>query len=126
PPSSGSGFDNPQYMGSGQSTAQYDGGDVQRNGVNYKFITNGWGPNYESQNISWNGTSFTVANFSGQPGPNYEPAGYPTMYCGQYSERMPSKACGLPAPIDSLQSLRTGWRWKANGNASDYNAAWDI
>jgi hypothetical protein len=113
-------------MGSGQSTAQYDGGDVQRNGVNYKFITNGWGPGYDSQNISWNGTSFTVASFSGVPGPQHQPAGYPTMYCGKYSERTASKECGLPASIDSLSSLRTGWRWKANGNTSDYNSAWDI
>lgn len=121
-----SGFGTPQYSGSGASTAQYDGGDVQRNGVNYKFITNGWGPGYENQNISWNGTSFTVASFNGSPGPNYEPAGYPTMYCGKYSERTPSKECGLPAAIDSLDALRTGWRWKANGNTGEYNAAWDI
>lgn len=127
PPATESGFGTPQYTGSGSSSERYGGGDVQRNGVNYKFITNGWGPGYENQSISWNGTSFTVASFNGSPGDNYQPAGYPTMYCGQYSEvGKPSKECGLPASIDSLSSLKTGWRWKANGNTSDYNAAWDI
>jgi hypothetical protein len=35
-------------------------------------------------------------------------------------------ACGLPAAIDQITSLKTGWRWAANGNTGAYNAAYDI
>jgi hypothetical protein len=35
-------------------------------------------------------------------------------------------SCGLPATISSLKSVKTGWRWQANGNSGQYNAAWDI
>jgi hypothetical protein len=34
--------------------------------------------------------------------------------------------CGLPAAISGLKQVKTGWRWEANGNAGQYNAAWDI
>jgi hypothetical protein len=54
------------------------------------------------------------------------------MFCGAYSTDSNGGAfktsvgqCGLPAAINSLQSVRTGWRWKPNGNGQ-YNAAWDI
>jgi hypothetical protein len=35
-------------------------------------------------------------------------------------------SCGLPGAISGLKSVKTGWRWKANGNSGQYNAAWDI
>ena len=28
--------------------------------------------------------------------------------------------------MSSLKSVKTGWRWEANGNSGQYNAAWDI
>ena len=55
----------------------------------------------------------------------YEPASYPTVFCGVYSDSR-SGPCGLPKAIASIGSLRTGWRWNANGNAGQYNAAYDI
>ena len=58
-------------------------------------------------------------------GPNYQPASYPAMFCGAYSDSR-SKECGLPATLDSLTSLKTGWSWDPNGNDSEYNAAYDI
>jgi hypothetical protein len=61
----------------------------------------------------------------GQRGAGYEPASYPTVFCGAYSDSR-SGDCGLPKPLASIQSLRTGWRWNANGNAGQYNAAYDI
>ncbi len=114
------------YQGGGTTTNQYAEADVYRNGVGYKFIANGWGSGWQSHNISWQGTSFTVNSLNGSQGANYSPAGYPTMFCGYYSEKQSSGGCGLPTAISSLTSVKTGWRWKANGNNGQYNAAWDI
>lgn len=113
-----------QMCGEGTSTDRYAKSQVTRDGHNYSFMANGWGPKFESHSVSWKGTSFTVENLMGSPGDRYEPAAYPAMYCGEYSAT--SLACGLPAAIDSLATLRTGWRWAANGNTSDYNVAYDI
>jgi hypothetical protein len=111
--------------GTGETTDRYRKADVTRNGDNYFLMANGWGPNFGSQSISWSGTSFTVESMTGSQGDNYEPASYPTVFCGEYSDSR-SRECGLPAALDSLTSLRTGWSWRANGNAGQYNAAYDI
>jgi hypothetical protein len=119
------GLGNAQYQGTGTTTDQYAESPVYRNGVGYFFIANGWGSGWQSHNISWNGTSFTVASLNGSQGENYSPAGYPTVFCGNYSMKQSPGMCGLPATISSVQTLKTGWRWKA-GSGSQYNAAWDI
>jgi hypothetical protein len=93
--------------------------------VNYYFMANGWGPGFGSQSVSWNGTAFTVTSMQGNEGPMWEPASYPTMFCGSYSDSS-SGACGLPKALNEISSLRTGWRWKPNGNSGEYNAAYDI
>jgi hypothetical protein len=111
--------------GSGSSSERYHKTDVTRDGQNYFLMANGWGPGFQSQSISWNGTAFTVNQLQGSQGPNYEPASYPTVFCGVYSDSR-SRECGLPAPLDSITSLRTGWSWRANGNTGQYNAAYDI
>jgi hypothetical protein len=111
--------------GTGTSSMQYQTAEVSRNGVPYILITNGWGPGFMSHTISWNGTSFVVEAMEGMRGPNGEPASYPTVFCGKYSvKNVPD--CGLPRPIDQITSLKTGWRWNANGNTGRYNAAYDI
>jgi hypothetical protein len=120
-----SGFGTPSMQGSGSSSDRYASGDVIRDGVSYRFMANGWGPGFSSQSVSWLGTSFVVQSMNGSQGGNYEPASYPTVFCGAYSSGT-SKACGLPATIASLTTLRTGWRWAANGNGGQYNAAYDI
>ncbi len=111
--------------GSGQSSDRWHKTDVTRDGQNYYLMANGWGPGFGSQSISWSGTSFTVQSMTGEQGENYQPASYPTVFCGLYSDSQ-SRACGLPAALDSLTSLRTGWRWNPNGNDGQYNAAYDI
>jgi hypothetical protein len=115
------------YVGTGALQDRYAESEVYRNGVGYMFIANGWGDNWKSHDISYNGTSFIVKSFDGSTGANFSPAGYPTVFCGQYSEPPKnSEGCGLPADLSSLKSVKTGWRWKANGNNGQYNAAWDI
>ncbi|HEU4579705.1 MAG TPA: hypothetical protein VFS67_15710 [Polyangiaceae bacterium] len=111
--------------GTGNTTNRYAKADVTRDGKNYFFMANGWGPGFQSQTVSWNGTSFTVT-MNGMAGPQYQPASYPTMFCGVYSDSR-SKECGLPKTLDSISSLRTGWSWDPNGNdTQQYNAAYDI
>jgi len=113
------------YQGSGDSSDRYAEGDVYRDGVGYKFIANGWGKGWQSHSIAWKGTSFTVKSLNGTQGADYSPAGYPSMFCGLYSQKQ-SDDCGLPITITAAKSIKTGWRWKANGNTGQYNAAWDI
>jgi hypothetical protein len=111
--------------GTGNTTDRYAKADVTRDGKNYFFMANGWGPGFQSQTVQWNGTSFSVT-MQGTAGPQYQPASYPTMFCGVYSDSR-SKECGLPKTLDSISSLRTGWSWDPNGNDSpQYNAAYDI
>lgn len=123
---SGGGLGNGDQEGEGSSDEQYYTAEVSRDGVPYVFITNGWGPGFTSHTNSWLGTSFVVDAMQGNAGSNGEPASYPTVFCGRYSvQEVPD--CGLPAARDSLASLKTGWRWKSNGNdAGQYNAAYDI
>lgn len=111
--------------GTGQSSNRYQKADVTRDGQNYFFMSNGWGPGFQSQSVSWSGTSFTVTSMQGTQGPDYQPASYPTVFCGQYSDSI-SKECGLPAALNSMTGLQTGWSWSPNGNSGQYDAAYDI
>ena len=111
--------------GMGRSMEQYETTAVGRNGVPYELITNGWGPGFDSHTVSWNGTSFIVEAMMGSRGSGGQPASYPSVFCGQYSvKEVP--ACGLPKAIADIGTLKTGWRWNANGNTGAYNAAYDI
>lgn len=114
------------FEGEGMSDERYYTAEVSRNEVPYIFITNGWGPGYDEHTHSWLGTSFVVQSMKGTAGSGGQPATYPSMFCGQYSvPEVP--ACGLPEARANLTSLRTGWRWKSNGNdGGEYNAAYDI
>jgi hypothetical protein len=118
-------FGTPEQVGSGSSSDRWYKTDVERDGSSYFFMANGWGPGFEEQTVSWSGTAFTVESMQGMRGAGYEPATYPTVFCGQYSDST-SGSCGLPRALDGMQSLRTGWRWDANGNAGQYNAAYDV
>ena len=124
--STGSGsLGNGMMMGSGKTDMRYQTVSISRDNVPYILITNGWGPGFGSHTVSWNGTAFTVENMMGSPGAMYQPASYPSVFCGKYSVKEVPE-CGLPASIDSIKTLRTGWRWAANGNSGQYNAAYDI
>jgi hypothetical protein len=118
-------FGTPVQTGQGSSSDRWNKTDVQRDDLSYYFMANGWGPGFQAQTVSWDGTSFTVDSMQGVRGAGYEPASYPTVFCGVYSDSQ-SGACGLPKALADIHSLRTGWRWSANGNAGQYNAAYDI
>lgn len=112
--------------GQGTSNERYQTAFVSRNDVPYVLITNGWGPGFKSHSISWLGTAFTVDTMEGEPGSRGEPASYPSVFCGQYSVgEVPT--CGLPAPIASIASLKTGLRWTCDpAETKGYNVAYDI
>jgi hypothetical protein len=112
-------------MGSGTSAVKYTGADVTRDGTGYRFITNWWGSGWTSSNVTYNGTSFSVASAAGTSMPDGTPIGYPTTYCGQYSERMAGGDCGLPVAFTAIDKLWTGWKW-SSADKGQYNAAWDI
>jgi hypothetical protein len=124
-PTGATSFGNPVQEGQNSTTARYEKSDVRRDNVWYKFMANGWGPNFESHNITWNGTAFTVVSTQGRQGGNYEPASYPTMFYGVYSDSV-SMQSSLPLPLTSITSLRTGWKWRPNGNTGQYNSAYDV
>jgi hypothetical protein len=124
-PTSDGGLGSGMMTGMGESSDRYATEMVSRNGVPYILITNGWGPGFQSHTVSWNGTSFIVEAMSGTPGSSGQPASYPSVFCGQYSV-MQVPDCGLPRTLDQITSLKTGWRWSANGNTGQYNAAYDI
>lgn len=120
-------FGSPVMGGSGETTERYEKADVTRDDKNYFLMANGWGPNFESHTITWNGTAFTVVDLQGRQGGGFEPATYPTVFCGVYSDSA-SKECGLPAQLDQLTSLKTGWSWAPADPSSNqqYNAAYDV
>jgi hypothetical protein len=118
-------FGSPEQVGSGTSSDRWYKTDVERDGSSYFFMANGWGPGFQEQTVSWAGTAFTVESMQGERGTRFEPATYPTVFCGVYSDSA-SRSCGLPRALHELSSLRTGWRWDANGNEGQYNAAYDV
>jgi len=122
----GTGLGYGSFEGEGSSDQDFFTALVSRNGVSYVFITNGWGPGFDAHVNSWLGTSFVVETMAGSAGAMGQPASYPATFCGVYSVAQTGD-CGLPAARADLTSLRTGWRWKSNGNdAGQYNASYDI
>ena len=119
------GFGAPTMGGSGASTAKYFGADVTRDGATYRFITNWWGTGWTASNVTYNGTSFSASDTAGTSMPDGTPIGYPTTYCGRYSENAAHGDCGLPAAYATIDKLWTGWKWSSS-DPGQYNAAWDI
>jgi hypothetical protein len=119
------GFGAPSQGGAGTSTAKYFGANVTRDGDSYRFITNWWGQGWTAADVSYNGASFTVTSAAGTSMPDGTPIGYPTTYCGRYSETAAGGNCGLPAAYSTIGTLWTGWKW-SSADTGQYNAAWDI
>jgi len=119
------GFGAPAQDGAGTSADKFLATDVTRDDVTYRFMTNWWGQGWTASDVSYGGTSFTVADATGTSMPDGTPIGYPTTYCGQYSENGVHGSCGLPAAYSTIDTLWTGWKWSAT-EAGQYNAAWDI
>jgi len=106
--------------------ARYGSANVQRGDTFYRLIANGWGDSFGNHNISWTGTQMSVNSFSGSVGANFSPAGYPTIYLGDYSNTGKSNNAPLPKAISAITSLNTGVRWSHPADSGQYNVAYDI
>lgn len=107
-------------------SVRYAKSDVKRGTGFYRLITNGWGDNWYNHDISWVGTQMSVNSFSGDIHGNYSPAGYPTIYVGNYSNTGTSNNSPLPRAISSLSEVNTGVRWSHPANSGEYNVAYDV
>lgn len=111
-------------MGEGRSEEQYASADVLRDETNYRMIANGWGTGWRSHDISWLGSSMIIHDYDGSRQSNGAPAGYPTVFCGRYSDV--SQDCGLPAPLGSISELNTAVKWSHPDGNGTYNVAYDV
>ncbi|HEX2734583.1 MAG TPA: hypothetical protein VHM70_23425 [Polyangiaceae bacterium] len=111
-------------QGDGETMEQYFGADVTRDGKNYRMITNGWGMNWMSHDISWLGSSISINTYEGSRQSNGAPAGYPSVFCGRYSET--SLDCGLPMALGSVTALNTAVSWSHPMADGTYNVAYDV
>lgn len=103
--------------------------DVTRGNTNYKFIANGWGDGWQSHSlkITTRGTAYEVVSFNGSETGQGVPAGYPTVFCGNYSDKI-SGECGLSSPkaVSALVSMNTGLKWSHAAGDGKYNIAYDV
>jgi hypothetical protein len=113
-----------QQEGEGNTMEQFLEVDVTRDGQNYMLMTNGWGQNWVSHDISWLGSSFWIDSYEGSRQSNGAPAGYPAVFCGRYS--VTSMACGLPAERSSINELNTAVKWSHPDGNGTYNVAYDV
>ena len=113
-----------EHTGSGRTEEQYMGADVQRDGKYYRMITNGWGQNWRAHDISWLGSTMTVHDYDGSRQSNGAPAGYPSVFCGRYSDT--SQDCGLPRPISEVTAINTSAVWNHPAGDGTYNVAYDV
>lgn len=108
------------------TNSRYETIDVARGSTNYRLITNGWGSNFRSHHIQGVGTQMRVVDFQGDVGTGSSPAGYPTVYYGNYSSTGASVGSTLPRAISGLESIDTGLRWSHPAASGSYNVAWDV
>lgn len=114
---------------SATTTAQYAEANMSRGGVNYKFIANGWNDAiWDGHNISYatQGTAYTINTFTTSgTSSDGAPAGYPTVFCGVYSDKT-SGTCGLPKAVSAIGSMQTGLKWSHSAGNGVYNVAYDV
>ncbi len=108
------------------TNSRYQTIDVARGSTNYRLITNGWGTNFRSHHIQGTGTQMRVVDFQGDVGTGASPAGYPTVYYGNYSNTGSSIGSTLPRAVTGLTSVNTGLRWSHPAASGSYNVAWDV
>jgi hypothetical protein len=78
-----------------------------------------------SHDISWKGTTLAVNAFEGSRQSNGAPAGYPSVFCGRYSNKE-SGECGLPATRSAIGALHTAAAWSHTEENGVYNVAYDV
>lgn len=111
-------------MGEGASQEKFFGANVTRDGNNYRMITNGWGMGWRAHDLAWLGTSLHIKTYDGDRQDNGAPAGFPTVFCGRYSDV--SLECGLPRAASAVTALNTVISWSHATGDGTYNVSYDV
>jgi hypothetical protein len=75
--------------------------------------------------ISYNGPSFTIANFTGSAPTSGAPMGYPSLFIGSAGgDGQATGGSNLAKQVSALSDIPTAWRW--SGTGSEFNVAYDV
>jgi len=75
--------------------------------------------------ISYNGPSFTITNFSGSATTQGAPVGYPSLFIGSTGgDGQATGGSNLPKQVGSLTDIPTAFRW--SGSGTEFNVAYDV
>jgi len=75
--------------------------------------------------ISYNGPSFTITNFTGSTATTGAPIGYPSLFIGSAGgDGQATTGSNLPKQVKALTDIPTAWRW--SGTGTEFNAAYDV
>ncbi len=75
--------------------------------------------------ISYNGPSFTIANFTGSASTSGAPMGYPSLFIGSAGgDGQATNGSNLAKQVSALTDIPTAWRW--SGTGTEFNVAYDV
>jgi hypothetical protein len=75
--------------------------------------------------ISYNGPSFTITNFSGSAPTSGAPMGYPSLFIGSAGgDGQATNGSNLAKQVSTLTDIPTAWRW--SGTGTEFNVAYDV
>jgi hypothetical protein len=75
--------------------------------------------------ITYNGPSFTVANFTGSAATSGAPMGYPSLFIGSAGgDGQATTGSNLAKQVNTLTDVPTAWRW--SGSGTEFNVAYDV
>jgi hypothetical protein len=115
--------------GSALSGTLASGNKFQRTGtntgspaINVQNNIFGSGGQYE---ISYNGPSFTITNFTGSAPTSGAPMGYPSLFIGSAGgDGQATNGSNLAKQVGMLTDVPTAWRW--SGTGTEFNVAYDV
>jgi hypothetical protein len=75
--------------------------------------------------VSYDGPSFTITNFSGSAPTSGAPMGYPSLFIGSAGgDGQASNGSNLAKQVGALTDIPTAWRW--SGTGTEFNVAYDV
>ena len=75
--------------------------------------------------ITYNGPSFTISNFSGSTATSGAPMGYPSLFIGSAGgDGQATTGSNLAKQVNALTDIPTAWRW--SGSGTEFNVAYDV
>jgi len=75
--------------------------------------------------VTYNGPSFTITNFTGSTATTGAPIGYPSLFIGSAGgDGQATTGSNLAKQVKSLTDIPTAWRW--SGTGTQFNAAYDV